>query len=110
MDIHLEFRWLNVRKSYNPLSFFQPTGRTSSAKEFRFCAYHIFVDSETVFIRSNKDPDYGLMVVARSRSTSCMADILSSANLGRFEARSPEELLDSNGRFTELSPAMESDK
>lgn len=39
-----------------------------------------------------------------------MADISRSANLGRFEARSPEELLGSNGRFTELSPAMESDK
>ena len=110
MKIRLELQWLNIRKSYDPLSFFQPTGRTSSAKEFRFCAYHIFVDSETVFIRSNKDPDYGLMVVAKSRSTSCMADILRSANLGRFEARSPEELLDSNGRFTELSPAMESNK
>lgn len=63
-----------------------------------------------MFIRSNKDPDYGLMVVARSRSTSCMAYILRSANLGRFEARSPEELLDSNGRFTEVSPAMKSNK
>jgi hypothetical protein len=39
-----------------------------------------------------------------------MTHIWQSADLGRLEARSPEELLASKGRFAGLSPAMESNK
>lgn len=39
-----------------------------------------------------------------------MADIMNSADLGRLDARSPEELLASRGRFTELSLVMGSNK
>lgn len=50
------------------------------------------------------------MAVAEPLSTLYMADILDNANLGRLEARSPERLLASKGRFAEVSPAMKSDK
>lgn len=39
-----------------------------------------------------------------------MVHISKSANLGRLEARPPEVLLASKGRFAELSPAMESNE
>jgi len=68
------------------------------------------VDSETLLIRLNQDRDDGFMTVAGFRSTSYMTHIWQSANLGRLEARSPEGLLVSKGRFAELSPTIESDK
>jgi hypothetical protein len=110
VNIHLEVWWLNIRKPYNSLSFFQPTGRTSGAEELGCGTYHLFVDGESVLIRSGQNRNDGFMAVAEFRSISCMADIMNSANLGRLDARSPEELLASRGRFTELSLVMESNK
>ena len=110
VNIHLEVWRLNARKSYNSFTIFQPTGRASSAEELRCGAYHIFVDSETMLIRSNQGRDDSFMAVARSRLTSCMAHIWKSANLGRLEARSLEVLFASKGRFAELSLTMDRNK
>jgi hypothetical protein len=65
IDIHLEVLWLDVWKSNNSnsLSVLKPTRRTSSAKELRFGAYYILMNSETVLIWTNENRDDKFMVV-----------------------------------------------